>query len=209
MFKKIVSLTIGIVIASLLLSGIAFAQDGTPPTAAGTRWGMGQVTAIGADNFTLKGPLGKEHVIYVDGNTKFTDKDLKPLSFSDLKVDDRIIGAASVHDDGKWVALLVHVFPPRTDYKGVGVVNTVEADSFTFTNRRGKTWEFYVDGNTKFTDRAGTALSYSDVKSGSHLFVNAEKRSDDKWWATEVKVLPAKPAGARDNGANGTGVTTP
>src|SRR5262245_8481294 len=156
MFKKLSLILIGVVICSLALGGVAFADEGAPPRAeaGGRHRGGGEVIAIGADNFTIRGPRGREHVIYVDANTTFLDKDDKTLSCSDLKVGDRVIGRVSRHADGKFYAETVHVLPPPTHYKGVGVVTQVEDDEFNFTGRFGKEWEFYVDENTVFTDRA-------------------------------------------------------
>jgi len=202
MFKKLSWMLMGVVvICSLAVGGvgIALADPGAPPqpeAGVAVRRGGGEVIAIGADNFTVRGPLGREHIVYVDASTTFKDKAGNALSFSDLKVGDRVVGSVTRHADGKWYALNARVLPPPTHYQGVGVVNVVEADSFTFTNRRGKVWEFYVDAKTNFTDRAGNAHSYSDVQVGSRLFVQAELRADGKWWATRVGFLRPRPANA-------------
>ncbi len=109
-----------------------------------------------------------------------------------------MIGKGSKHDDGKWYAEIVRILPPRTHYKGVGVANSVEADEFAFTSRRGKAWEFYVDSATTFSDRQGNALTYADVKVGRRLFVKADLRADGKWWATEVRI--GRPPPRRNRG---------
>jgi hypothetical protein len=176
------------VICSLALSGVAFADDGATAAGPAARRGGGEVIAVGADNFTVRTRHGAERVIYVDGSTKFMDKDGNPLTFADLKVGSLVIGTASRHDDGKWYAETVRVLPPRTNYKGVGVASAVEDDEFTFVSRGGKVWEFYVDSATQFSDRQGNPLTYADVKVGARLFVQAELRSDGKWWATGVKI---------------------
>lgn len=191
MFKKLSLILIGVVICSLALSGVALAQEDAPPQEGKDhRRGGGEVTAIGTDNFTVRGPRGGEHIVYVDANTTFTDKDGKALSFSDLKVGDRVLGRVTRHDDGKLYAEAVRVLPPPTHYQGVGIVSVVEEDEFTFTGLRGKVWEFYVDDNTEFTDRDGTEHSYSEVEVGSRVFVQAELRADGKWWATRVGFPP-------------------
>ena len=188
MFKKLFTILVGVVVCSLALSGIAFADDGAPAADQVVRRGGGEVIAIGADNFTLRTRRGGEHVIYVDGHTQFVDRDGNPLTFADLKVGSLVIGKGAKHADGKWYAEIVRILPPRTHYKGVGVVTSVDTDEFAFTSRRGKDWEFYVDSATTFSDRQGDPLTYADVKAGSHLFVKAERRADGKWWATEVKI---------------------
>jgi len=206
MFKKLSLILIGVVICSLALSGVALAQEDAPPRheAGGRHRGGGEVIAIGSDNFTVRGPRGEEHVVYVDANTTFMDKDGQALSFSDLKVGDRVIGRVTRHDDGKLYAENVRVLPPPTHYQGVGVVSVVEDDEFTFTGLRGKVWEFYVDDNTEFTDRAGTEHSYSDVEVGSRVFVEAELRADGKWWAMRVGFPPVG-APLRPGGRGGPG----
>ena len=191
MLKKASWILIGVVVLSLVFGGLALAEDNTPPTETGTRWGGGVVTAKGSDNFTIHNRLGRDQTIYVDSSTQFTDQDVKPSTFSALKVGDIVIGAASRRDDGKWYALLVHILPPPTHYAGVGTVDSVASDSFDFTNRQGRQWEFYVDSNTKvYQGRDNTPLSFSEVKTGSHLFVQAELRSDNKWWATVIRIVP-------------------
>ena len=190
MFKRLAAILIGAAALALTLSGAqaASADEGKASADGSTRWARGLVTATGPDHLTLRVRGGREHVVYVDGATTITDQDGKPLSFGDIKVGDRVLGAASLRDDGKWYALILHVFPPRREYKGVGVVTGLEDDAFHFINRRGRAWEFYVDESTFFTNREGTALSFGDLKTGMRLFVKAELRSDGKWWATEVRL---------------------
>jgi hypothetical protein len=50
----------------------------------------------------------------------------------------------------------------------------------------GQLREFYVDGNTQYTDRQGNTHSFDEIQPGLGLFVRAEQRSDGKWWATIV-----------------------
>ncbi|MEK7277810.1 MAG: DUF5666 domain-containing protein [Chloroflexota bacterium] len=192
MLKKIGLLFLVVVIGSLAMSGAALADEGTPGAGGPARAGKGEVVAVAADNFTVENPKGEQRVVYVDSATEFTTKEGEALTLADLKVGDHVAGKITKHDDGKLYATTVVVLPPRTDYKGVGVVNSVDDDEFSFTNRRGKDWDFYVDAGTKFSDRTGT-LAFSDLKAGSNIFVQAELRSDGKWWATEVKIKPARP----------------
>ena len=188
MLKKLFTILIGVVVGSLMLSGVAFADDGAPAAERPARRGGGEVTAIGADNFTLRNRRDLEFAVYVDDGTEFMDRDGNPLTFADLKVGDHVIGKGSRHADGKWYAEVVRIVPPRTHYKGVGVVTSAEADEFAFTSRRGRAWEFYVDSATTFSDRQGNARTYADVTVGARLFVKAELRADGKWWATVVKI---------------------
>lgn len=196
MFKKIANLMLGLVALAVALGSVApawaasAAEDPTPPeaTTKGTVWGGGQITAIGADHFTLRTKRGETRTIYVDAQTQFTNADAEPITFADVKVEERVLGAAQVRADGKTYALIVHVFPAPTRYRGRGTVNSVEAEeqAFTFTNLRGKRWEFYVDEDTEYTDKRGGAHSFDEIEAGDKLFVSAELRDDGKWWAVRI-----------------------
>ncbi len=198
MFKKIISILMALLISAVMVSGVVSADEGGPTqsdTPPGERHqrrhthrgrGAGEVIAIGEDNFTVRGlRRGREEVIYVDEKTQFTDQGGNPMSFSDLQVGQFVAGSGE-RRDGQWYAVRVRVLPPRTKYAGRGEVNAVNADSFTFTGRRGHEWEFYVDGDTQYTDRQGNPHSFDEIQPGLHLFVRAEQRSDGKWWATVV-----------------------
>ena len=212
MSSKLKIAIVGVLLAALALGGgaVAFAQGSNPPalatTAPGTHWGGGVITALGADNFTLHGRRGQDRVVSVNDQTRYFNRDAQPGSFSALQVGDRVMGAVSSDADKKLTALMVIDLgakseTDRTNYKGVGVVNTVNAveQSFTFTNRRGVDWEFYTDAATNITDRQGAALQFSDIQPGTRLFVKAEKRADGKWWALEIKIGRAKATAAPIN----------
>ena len=192
MHKILGTVLIGLAALALVLSSApaAWADNGAPPAGDGARWRGcgGEVTALGPDNLTFRGRGGRERTVYVDGATTITDKDGRPLSFSAIKVGDRVFGAATRRGAGQWSAVILHVFPPRTEYKGKGVVTSVEEAAFHFVNRHGRRWEFYVDDDTVFTTREGTVLSFADLKPGMRLFVQAERRADGQWWATEVRI---------------------
>ncbi len=193
LFRKVRGLVLGALVLALALGGATavFAQGETPPAAAAeaeARWGGGEVTAIGADNFTVHGRAGRERVLYVDANTVFLNAAGRPAGFSDLTVGARVMGTGELHDDDLTYALLVIIFPPQTRYQGVGAVTGLEADAFHFVNRRGRVWEFYVDDTTQFTDRAGSVLTFADLAVETRAFVQAELRDDGKWWAMVVKI---------------------
>ena len=169
-------------------------------TTSGTTWAMGQISAIAADNFTLKGPLGGVHVVYVNDQTQYFNRDAQAGSFAALHVGDRVLGAAAV-DGGKATAKLVIDLGARTGYRGIGVATTVNSaeQSFTFVNRRGVVWEFYTDASTKITDKQGAAKTFADIQPGTRMFVHAEKRADGKWWAVEIKLGKTVPPAASTN----------
>ena len=204
MFSKIKIAVVGVLVAALALGGgaVALAASGTasaPATATavtaaaattGTQWAGGHISAIAADNFTLQGPLGGTHVIDVNGQTQYFDRNGQASQFSALQIGDRVLAAAKPASSGNATATLVIDFGQQLNYKGAGVVSAVNAgdQSFTFGGLRGKVWEFYTDGNTKFTGAKGTVLTFSDIKVGTRVAVQAQKRSDGKWWAVDVRI---------------------
>ena len=186
----------GILLAVLAFggSGVALAQGETPPTAAarpaGARWGGGEIASLGASSFTVHTPRGGDKVIAVTEQTHYFDGDGQAITFADLQVGDRVMGAVKVAEEGSLTAVIVIDFGARTEYRGVGVVSGVDADeqSFVFVNRHGWVWEFYTDAATVYTSRGGGTPTFAEIKVGMGMFVHAEKRADGKWWALEIKL---------------------
>lgn len=187
----------GLLAAALMLGAAAPAfaaaapQPATAPQAR-TRWDGGQVTAVGADSFTVLGPRGVERTVLVTATTQFFDKDAQPSTLADLHVGDRVRGAVAVADDHTLTALIVFNLGPQTNYRGGGVIASVDAaeQSFIFTARPGRVWEFYVDDATTLTNRAGDDLTFADLDQGDKLFVHAELRADGQWWAVRLTLGP-------------------
>jgi hypothetical protein len=225
MFSKIKLTVISIVLGALAFGGFSVALAASAPASpqlssaaevaqsptvvaalsatavtTGTTWAAGQITAIAADNFTFKGPLGGAHVVYVTDQTVYYNRDGAAGSFGDLQVGDRVLGAAAVVD-GKATARLVIDLGLRTEYRGAGVATAVNSaeQSFHFINRQGRLWEFYVDANTTITDKSGAAKTFADIQPGTRLFVHAQKRADGKWWAVEIKLGKTVPPVANSN----------
>ena len=194
MFKKLTSIIPGVLMVSLMFTGLAWADEGAPTGADNPehrphrRGGGGEITALGADHFTLTGPRGNTRTFYVEAVTEFLGEDVQPLTFADLEIGQRAVVAAAREDGDNLIAIWVRVFPPRTDYRGFGAVESVDAaeQAFSFTNRRGRAWEFYVDENTEYSDRDGSTYTFEDLQAGDKVFVKAERRADGKWWATRI-----------------------
>ena len=146
------------------------------------------MTAVGADSFTAIGPRGGEHTVLVTAATTFLTETGQPSSLADLHVGDRVRGSVDVADDKTITALLFINLGPQTEYRGVGVAATVDdaEQSFVFTSRLGRVWEFYVDDATEITNRLGADLTFADIDPGDRMFVHAELRADGKWWALKV-----------------------
>ncbi|MCC7359859.1 MAG: hypothetical protein IT317_10300 [Anaerolineales bacterium] len=189
-------MTAGVLTAALLLGAAAPALAANPQTGSATvdeaRWAGGQVTAVGADSFTTGGPRGGEHVIAVTAETIFYDENAQPSSLGALQVGDRVRGLVDVAEDGVLTAKLVVNLGPQTEYAGGGVIATVDGaeQSFVFTSRHGRVWEFYVDSATEITNRAGDDLAFADLNAGDRAAVRAELRDDGKWWAVHIKLGP-------------------
>jgi hypothetical protein len=183
--------------AAALASATPAPATAAPTTALGTTWAMGLITAVASDNFTLQGPLGGVHVVYVNDQTQYFNRDAQASRFAALQVGDRVLGAATVADS-KATAKLVIDLGARTDYRGIGVASAVNSaeQSFTFVNRRGVVWEFYTDANTKITDKQGSAKTFADIQPGARMFVHAEKRADGKWWPVDIKLGKTVPPAA-------------
>ena len=197
MWAKLRRLAAGALTAALLLGAaapaFAAAEAQTSPAAsAKARWAGGQVTAVGTDSFTATGPRGGEHTVLVTADTVYYDQDAQPSSFAALHVGDRVRGVVDEAADGTLTAKLIINLGPQTEYVGGGVIATVDAaeQSFVFTSRRGRVWEFYVDAATAITNRAGDDLTYTDLAAGAHAVVRAELREDGKWWAVRIGLGP-------------------
>jgi hypothetical protein len=184
-----------------LLKAPVAALSAAAPAAAGTKWTMGQISAIGSDNFTFKAPLGGAHVVVVNDQTLYFGSDAQASNFAGLKVGDRVLDAAATSADGKVTAKLVIDLGVKTGHRGqsgprdIGVVTAVNSNqqSFTFKDRQGKVSELFTDTNTTITDRAGGATTFADIQSGARLVVRAEQRADGKWWAVAIRLgQPAK-----------------
>jgi hypothetical protein len=196
MFGRIKIAIAGILLAVMAFGGsaVALAQGETPPTAparpAGTRWGGGEIAALGASSFTIHPLRGADKVVGVNDQTRYFNGDGDAITFADLQVGDRVMGAVKLAEDGSLTAVIVIDFGVRTEYRGVGVVSGVDANeqSFVFVNRKGRVWEFYTDSATVYTSRGGGTPTFADIKVGTGMFVHAEKRADGKWWALEIKM---------------------
>ena len=206
MMARIKLAAAGILLAVLAFGGgaVALAQGETPPPAparpAFTRWGGGEIASLGVGSFTIHPPRGADKVISVNDQTRYFDSEGQAITFADLQVGDRVAGAVKVAEDRTLTAVILIDFGARTEYRGVGVVSSVDTDeqSFVFVNRRGKVWEFYTDSATVYARRGGGTPGFGDIQVGTGLFVHAEKRADGNWWALEIRL-----------GRDGNAITTP
>lgn len=191
MFKKI-TVTISLVlVAALAAGGVAYAaaqtqtQNTTPAGVAQSvlnrlnisaaeclRSGIAQVTALGADQFTIKFLDGTQEVVNVDANTRFLKADSSMGAFSDLQVNGWLIVHETVAADAA-VARQVIILPTGFDTAlrdqiFRGKVTAIGADTLTLNNAT----IISVDNNTIY---AGEIHKLSDLKVGMKAIISAQR----------------------------------
>jgi hypothetical protein len=212
---KIKSVVVSLVLGALAFGGfsVALAASSAPgldalkaPLAAlspasaadDVSWAMGQISAIGSDNFTVMAPLGGTHVVYVNDQTLYFNHAAQASPFAALQVGDRVLGASTSAGGTATARLVIDLGLKTIDKRGgIGAVTGVNSgqQSFTFKDRHGTLSEVFTDANTKITDRDGNAKTFAGIQTGMRLFVHLEQRADGQWWAIDIKLgQAAKPA---------------
>ena len=96
MKKKLVFPLVLALFASLLFSSLAFAQASQPQrTRHSGRRGVGQVTSIDGDRFTITSRDGASYSVLVNDATHFRQEDGSEASFDDLRVSQWVIVIAA------------------------------------------------------------------------------------------------------------------
>ncbi len=204
MFKKI-TITLSIVlVAALAVGGVAYAaaqtqtQNTTPAgvsqsimnrlniTAAEClRSGIAQVTALGANQFTVKFLDGTQEVVGVDANTRYIKPDGSMGAFTDLQANAWMILHATVSADAS-VARQVIILPTGFDTAlrdqiWRGKITAIGADNLTLN---GSTI-ISVDSNTIY---AGEIHKLSDLKVGMKAVISAQRLAGGSLMAVVVGV---------------------
>jgi hypothetical protein len=200
--KLLIPLTLA-VIAALLIGGVAYAANNSQkaPGPKGqnapggerpgekTQRGLGQITAIGEDQFTVQRKNGEAKVISVDENTRYFDADRSEASFADLKTGQWVAGRVISADEGLLARLVIllpeGLDPSRVNQRARGEVTAVGAASFTLHTPRGEDLNFAVDGQTTYM---GEIHSLADVQTGMKALVGAQKLDDGSLVAVVVGV---------------------
>jgi len=181
MSKKI--WTAGLIALVLVVSvaGAAFAAStdqhpGNPPGPNGDRQGdgprrpphaLGEITSIGADQFTMLTRSELEVTVMVDEDTNYFG-DLE--SFTDLEVGMQIGAAGMREGEGTFLAKAIFAGDRLEDIRRAGgEVTDVGNSSLTIENREGETLTFEVDENTRFKSRDGEVEGLSDIEEGDHV----------------------------------------
>ncbi len=199
---------------TLAIAGIAAAAPSQaalldPPNPPGPRGGpgrgplwwpphlSGEITEIGADQFTLTTASNKEVTVEVDEFTSY----LGALdSFADLEVglDVAVVG----HRSGEGT-LVARVVATRDDLpfgtRLGGEVTVVGSDTLTIATPIGETFTFDVNADTDFLSRENAVTSLSDIEVGDHVMVLFEQSSSGGLTANVILVGGPPPADASSN----------
>ena len=172
-------------LASLLISSVVFAQAPQRPHNSGRR-GVGQVAAIGSNQFTATTRNGRSYQVLVDEFTRFRNSDETEASFSDLAVDQWVIViAAPVEGESsggqpQFTARLVVQLPEEIDpsqrfgirARGIITATDLAASTFDLRDLNGQILTLAVDVNTHFI---GHANGLSDLQPGMTVAAAAKE----------------------------------
>jgi hypothetical protein len=191
MYKKLYLPVLMALVAALLLSGVAHAQEERP--LHGGRRGIGKITSIGASEFTLETRRVEKRTILVDEGTQYRTADGQVTSFADLQVGQWVAGYVRYNDQGQMVARLVIVLPDdydpsqRLGRRARGNVTGVDlaGDRFTLHTFSGDDLTFQISEGTIF---AGGVESLKDMEAGMQAAVGAIELEDDSLVALFVLV---------------------
>jgi hypothetical protein len=157
---------------------------------------LGQVTAIGADQFTLQTRAGQERTFRFDESTRFTNPEKQELSAADLQTGAWVRVVVARRGGQPRLARAVVILPPDfdpqayADRRFLGKITGVEAASFTLQTRTGETLTFQVTAETVFHSRKGTVDSLDDLKAGLPVAVGAKDLGDGRYQALHVLAAP-------------------
>ena len=128
---------------------------------------LGEITAIGDEQFTMLTRSDVEVTVLVDEDTKYFG-DLE--SFGDLEVGLQIGAAGMREGEATFLAKAIFAGDRLEDLRRAGgEVTDVGNSSLTIENREGETLTFEVDENTRFKSRDGEVEELSDIEEGDHV----------------------------------------
>ena len=191
--KMMISLLItGILV--VLLTSTVLAAPSTPNTGGQAGGKIGQISAVGENQFTVKTGQGEEHTVSVDENTSYLSRQGK-VAFTDLQVGRWVIIRAPQSGDSNYTARLVILLPEsfdpskRQENRGKGTVQSIDSDAKTFTIQTadGEVNTYQVDENTVFRG-SKEVESLSALPLGRWVVVQADP--DDSLTAKFVLVMP-------------------
>lgn len=203
MSKKIligglVALALTAIVATVALAAPNQSGPLDPPNPPGPRGGpgrgpmwepphlSGEITAVGADQFTLTTEGNQAVAVEV---TEFTSYLGSLDSFADLEVGLDVAVAGHRSGDGGVEARVVITrddLPIGTPMGGE--VTAVGSDSLTVENPRGGTFTFDVSADTDFLSRENNITSLGEIEVGDHVMVLFEQSSSGTLSANVIMV---------------------
>ena len=191
----IVSVLIVALLAGVWVSSEAMAQsnnpdgDGRLKRLLAARRGLGQVSSIGEDQFTVDKRNGETLTFLVNEETRFFDKDRTQLEFDDLTIGRWVIVAGPENETGEHVARLVVLLPEDFDPSNLagslGRIIAVDqaAKQFSLETRQGEEKTFDVNEETRYI---GGADELSDLQVEMPVLVKALEQTDGSLLAQVV-----------------------
>ncbi len=201
-------------IAGLLVGTVALAQDGTPPKGEPGKAGfvqrmgqildkfrrnrmvMGNVTAVGTDEFTIEKQDGSQVTFKIDEKTRFLglqDANLNErteLTFGDMKVGSWVTVAPDRRSKDVALARGVTILPADFDPSQFETVRgrvasiDLDANSFTIEKREGEIQQVIVDTDTIYR---GQVAQLADLEEGMLAGVVSKETTGDTLIARVVK----------------------
>jgi preprotein translocase subunit YajC len=191
----ILSVLIVALLAGVWVSSEAMAQSNSPDGGGrlkrllAARRGIGQVTSIGEDQFTVEKRTGESYTFLVNDETRFFDKDRNELEFDDLAIDRWVIVAGPENEAGERVARLVVLLPEDFDPSNLagalGRIVTIDqaAQQFSLETRQGEEKTFDVNAETRYI---GGVDELSDLQVEMPVLVKALEQDDGSLLAQVV-----------------------
>lgn len=200
----------GVIALALTLGVVAVASAASvadPPNPPGPRGGpgrgsawpphlVGEITAVGDNQFTMEGPRGGDITVEVDEFTSY----LGSLEgFADLEVGAEV--AVAGHRSGQGdsqgsvvarVVVLRDELPMGTRIGGE--VTAKSSTSLTIETRRGESFTFNVTSATEFLSRENAVTGLADIEVGDHVLVVFEQASSGTLTANLILVAVPPPS---------------
>lgn len=139
----------------------------------------GSITAISSDSFVVNG-----FTRYVDSSTVFFADEGTMLSFSDLKVGDRVEVKALLQTNGTYKALKVQLENDfsRKEFELEGLIQAVSTDNITVGG-----YTIYVNSQTKIYNQFKQSISFGDLTVGAYVKIKAYMQNSN-YYASYIKV---------------------
>lgn len=202
---SLIALVLVVAVAGAAMASSGDEKPGNPPKPGDSRHGdrppllVGEVTAIGEEEFTLLTRNDVEITVLVDDETRYFG-DLE--SFADLEVGLKV-GVAGRRQGDQTV--LAKGIASADDFprarRARGEVIDVGALSLTIETRSGESLTFIVNDETRFFSRDGEVEGLSDISEGDHVGVLFVEADNGALLAKGIGVGGPKPDGDKPDGA--------